>query len=123
MAFGRWLLQAVKVADLRVDLAITSSTTYTYLHEALDVVAAQAPSLHGALLAARAAGYDHVNIDGTLITTDRVSAPGPTSRKTRGKTKRKVTATDMTTKVDRGHLPRAGAGGLAGTTATAGTSR
>jgi hypothetical protein len=43
-----------------------------------DVLAAQAPSLHGALLAANAAGYSHVNIDGTLIETDRVATPGPT---------------------------------------------
>jgi len=31
-----------------------------------------------ALLAAKAAGYGHVGIDGTLIATDRVAAPGPT---------------------------------------------
>ena len=42
------------------------------------MLAAQSPSLHGALLAAKAAGYSHVNIDGTLIETDRVAMPGPT---------------------------------------------
>lgn len=95
VAFGRWILQAVKVADLRVDLGLATSTMYTYVHEALDVLAAQAPSLHGALLAARVAGYAHVSIDGTLIPTDRVAVPGPTSRKTRGKNRRKITAEDV----------------------------
>ena len=36
----------------------------------------QAPSLHGALLAAKAAGHSHVR-DGTLIATDRIATPGP----------------------------------------------
>ncbi|MGH3623133.1 MAG: HARBI1 family protein, partial [Sciscionella sp.] len=36
------------------------------------------PSLHGALLAAKAAGYSHVIVDGTLIYTDRIATPGPT---------------------------------------------
>jgi hypothetical protein len=60
------------------DNAIGKSTGYDYLHEGIDVLAAQAPSLHGALLAAKAAGYSHVSIDGVLIETDRVSTPGPT---------------------------------------------
>ncbi|MFC3994089.1 HARBI1 family protein, partial [Actinoplanes siamensis] len=37
------------------------------------------PSLHGALLAAKAAGHDHVNIDGILVETDRCRTPGPTA--------------------------------------------
>jgi hypothetical protein len=36
--------------------------------------------LRGALLAARAAGHAHLTVDGTLIRTDRGSAPGPTAR-------------------------------------------
>jgi hypothetical protein len=36
-------------------------------------------SLHGALLAAKAAGHTHVIVDGTLIHTDRISTPGPTT--------------------------------------------
>jgi hypothetical protein len=47
------------------------------LHEGTGVLAVQAPNLHGALPAAKAAGYSHVNIDGTLIETGRVAAPGP----------------------------------------------
>jgi DDE superfamily endonuclease len=44
------------------------------------VLAAQAPGLRGALLAARMAGHTHVHVDGTLIRTDRCSVPGPTAR-------------------------------------------
>ena len=39
----------------------------------------RAPSLHGALLAARTAGHTHVHLDGTLIRTDRSRAIGPTA--------------------------------------------
>lgn len=60
------------------DNGIGRSTCYDYLHEGIDVLAAQSPSLHNALLATQAAGYSHINIDGTLIETDRVSTPGPT---------------------------------------------
>ena len=74
----RWLLDATRVRQLAVDNAIGKTTAYERLHEGIDVLAAQAPNLHGALLAAKAAGYSHVNIDGTLIETDRVAAPGPT---------------------------------------------
>ena len=42
------------------------------------MLAAHRPSLHGALLAAKAAGYTHVTVDGTLIFTDRIGVPGPT---------------------------------------------
>ena len=41
------------------------------------VLAAKAPGLHGALLAAKAAECDHVIVDGTLIATDRCRTPGP----------------------------------------------
>lgn len=38
--------------------------------QGLTVLAAQAPGLHSALLAAKMSGYDYVIIDGTLIETD-----------------------------------------------------
>ena len=74
----RWFLDGTRMSQLARDNAISDSTGYDYLHEGIDVLAARAPNLHGALLAAKAAGYSHVNIDGTLIETDRVSIPGPT---------------------------------------------
>ncbi|MET7427382.1 transposase family protein [Dactylosporangium sp. NPDC005555] len=74
----RWFLDGTRISQLARDNAISKSTGYDYLHEGIDVLAARSPGLHGALLAAKAAGYSHVNIDGTLIETDRVSTPGPT---------------------------------------------
>ena len=74
----RWLLDGTRMAQLARDNGIGRSTGYDYLHEGINVLAARAPSLHGALLAAKAAGYSHVNIDGILVETDRVSTPGPT---------------------------------------------
>ncbi|MEV0811530.1 transposase family protein [Micromonospora sp. NPDC050200] len=74
----RWLLDGARMTQLTRDNAISRTTGYDYLHEGIAVLAAKAPSLHGALLAAKAAGYDYVLLDGTLIETDRVSTPGPT---------------------------------------------
>ena len=73
----RWFLDGTRVAQLAADNQLSSSTTYRYLHEAIDILAGAAPSLHGALLAARTAGHSHVNLDGTLIRTDRSRAVGP----------------------------------------------
>jgi hypothetical protein len=58
-------------------------TAYRYLHEGIDALAAAAPGLSGALLAARAAGDAHVTVDGTLIRIDRCYATGPTARSDR----------------------------------------
>lgn len=74
----RWFLDGTRMRQLAHDNGISKSTGYGYLHEGIDVLAAQAPDLRGALLAAKAAGYSHVIIDGTLIETDRVRTPGPT---------------------------------------------
>jgi hypothetical protein len=65
-------LDAARCPDpLAADNQLSYLSTYRYLHEAIDVLAAAAPRLHGALLAARLAGHSHVNLDGTLIRTDR----------------------------------------------------
>lgn len=74
----RWFYDGTRVSQLARDNAISTSTTYDYLHEGITALATRAPGLHGALLAAKAAGYSHVSIDGTLIETDRVATPGPT---------------------------------------------
>lgn len=74
----RWFL--TRVAQPASDNQISSSTAYRYLHEGIDVLATVAPGLHGALLAARSAEHSHVNIDGTLIRTDRSKAVGPTAK-------------------------------------------
>jgi hypothetical protein len=74
----RWFLDGTRVAQLAVDNAIKKSTVYDYLHEGFTLLAAQAPKLESALLAAKMAGHDHISIDGTLIETDRCGTPGPT---------------------------------------------
>src|SRR3954462_15720762 len=76
----RWFLDGTRLVQLAADNAIGTSTAYRYLHEGIDVLAAAAPGLRGALLAARAAGHPHVTVDGTLVRTDRCHAPGPTAR-------------------------------------------
>jgi hypothetical protein len=76
----RWFLDGTRVAQLAADNEIGRSTAYRYLHEGIDILAAAAPGLRGALLAARAAGHPHVTVDGTLIRTDRCSVAGPTAR-------------------------------------------
>ena len=74
----RWFLDGTRVAQLARDNAIATPTAYRYLHEGIDLLAARKPSLHTALLAAKMAGHCHINIDGTLIYTDRCNIPGPT---------------------------------------------
>jgi hypothetical protein len=76
----RWFCDATRVVQLATDNQLSLSTAYRYLHEGIDVLAAVAPGLHGALLAARAAGHTHVQLDGTLVRTDRSKAIGPTVR-------------------------------------------
>jgi hypothetical protein len=74
----RWFLDGTRMLQLARDNAIGTSTAYEYLHEGIGVLAARAPKLESALLAAKMAGYSHVNIDGTVIETDRCRTPGPT---------------------------------------------
>ena len=56
----RWFLDGTRVAQLAIDNQLSLSTAYRYLHEGIDVLAAAAPGLHGALLAARLAGHTHL---------------------------------------------------------------
>jgi hypothetical protein len=47
----RWFFDGARLAPLTADNRIGSSTAYRYLHEVVDVLAAAAPGLRGALLA------------------------------------------------------------------------
>ncbi|MFJ8795999.1 transposase family protein [Streptomyces sp. NPDC102462] len=73
----RWFIDGTRLSQLARDNGLSSSTAYRYLHEGLTVLAAGAPDLSTALERAKAAGLTHLNLDGTLIRTDRVAAPGP----------------------------------------------
>ncbi|MER5917831.1 transposase family protein [Streptomyces sp. NPDC001982] len=73
----RWFVDGARLAQLARDNGISAPTAYRYLHEGLTVLADHAPDLSTALERAVAAGYTHLNLDGTVIRTDRVAAPGP----------------------------------------------
>jgi hypothetical protein len=75
----RWFLDGTRVRQLAADNTISVPNAYRCLHEGITVLADHKPSVHSALLAAKIAGHPHVNIDGTLIYTDRCTAPGPTT--------------------------------------------
>ena len=62
----RWLFDDTRMSQLARDNGISVSTVYDYRDEAITVLADRKPSLHGALLAAKAAGHSHVLLDGTL---------------------------------------------------------
>ena len=69
----RWFRQAAPVEHLARDAGIGISTCYRYLHEGIDVLAAEAPDLPDVLRERLARGESHLVLDGTLITTDRVA--------------------------------------------------
>jgi len=56
----RWLFDDARMSQLARDNNIGTSTAYDDRDEAIDVLAAGKPSLHGALLAAKTAGHTHV---------------------------------------------------------------
>ncbi|WP_433709429.1 hypothetical protein ACQP2U_23310 [Nocardia sp. CA-084685] len=60
----RWFVDGTRIAQLACDNGI-GKTAHSFLHEAIDVLAAQAPSLHTALSAAKIAGHEHVSVNGT----------------------------------------------------------
>ncbi|WP_432507703.1 transposase family protein [Kineococcus arenarius] len=72
----RFMRQRTAVADLARDNGISLSTAYRYLHEALDVVAAEAPRLDEVVVQAAQDDFEHLLLDGTLIATDRVHDVG-----------------------------------------------
>ena len=73
----RWFLDGTRRAQLAVDHGIGGSTGYRYLHEGIDVLAICSPDLPEAIAVAKAAGQTHLNLDGTVVVTDRCSHPGP----------------------------------------------
>lgn len=70
----RWFKDAPRLALLARDAAISQATAYRYLHEAIDVLAAQTPDLHDVLTAATEEGWAFLALDGTLIETTRCAA-------------------------------------------------
>lgn len=50
---------------------LSQATAYRYLHEGIDVLAGQAPSLHEALARAGGDGWAHLELDGKIFASDR----------------------------------------------------
>ena len=73
----RWFRDDADMKILAADTQVSIATGYRYLHEGIDVLAAQAPDLHQVLEAGKAAGWTHVTLDGTLIRTDRCRTKNP----------------------------------------------
>ena len=73
----RWFREDADMKILARDSAVSVATGYRYLHESIDVLAAQAPDLHTVLERGKAAGWSHVTLDGTLIRTDRCRVTNP----------------------------------------------
>jgi hypothetical protein len=73
----RWFREDAAMKVLAADAGVSIATGYRYLHEGIDVLAAQAPDLHEVLEQGKAAGWTHVTLDGTLIETDRCRTPNP----------------------------------------------
>lgn len=69
----RWFRERGCVHCLARDADVSQATGYRYLHEGIDVLAAQAPDLHEVLDHCRREGMTHVILDGTLIETDRLA--------------------------------------------------
>jgi len=62
----RWFRQDTDLKVLAADTRISLATGYRYLHEGIDVLAAQAPDLHQVLERGKAGGWTHVTLEGTL---------------------------------------------------------
>jgi hypothetical protein len=73
----RWFREDTGMPTLARDAGGSPATGYRYLHEGIDVLAAQAPDLHEVLRAGRGDGWTHVVLDGTLIATDRCRIKKP----------------------------------------------
>lgn len=75
----RWFLDGTRPVQLATDNKIGTSTVYAYPHEGIDALTAQGPDLEQALDRALRAGARHLNLDGTVVRTDRICAPDPNS--------------------------------------------
>lgn len=73
----RWFVDDTRPARIARGNGISVPTAFRYLHEGLTVLSAHAPDLSTTLERATVAGHTHLNLDGTVIRTDRVAAAGP----------------------------------------------
>ena len=69
----RCLKDATLVDAAARDIEVSRATGYRYFHEAIDVIAEHAPNLADVLERAEVEGWSHMELDGTLIPTTRLS--------------------------------------------------
>jgi hypothetical protein len=69
----RWFRERGCVHCLARAAGVSRATGYRYLHEGIDVLAAQAPDLREVLKECQAQGMNHLVLDGMLIEMDRVA--------------------------------------------------
>jgi hypothetical protein len=65
-----WFRDRPEIARHGKAFRISQAIAYRYLHEAIDVLAAQAPDLHEALQRAAEEGIPHLILDGKVFDTD-----------------------------------------------------
>jgi hypothetical protein len=68
-----WFRKGEDKATLGSGFGISRATAYRYIAEAVQVLAAQTPTLHDALRHVAADGWSHVILDGKLFDTDRLA--------------------------------------------------
>jgi hypothetical protein len=71
----RWFKEATDLRVLARDAGVSIATACRYLHEAIDVIAADAPELPGVLAEGLREGWAFACLDGTLIASTRSSTP------------------------------------------------
>lgn len=69
----RWFRERGCVHCLARDAGVSQATGYRYLHEGIDVLAAQGPDLHEVLDHCQREGMTHVILDGMLIESNRLA--------------------------------------------------
>lgn len=69
----RWFRDRTSPDRLACDHGISRATAYRYLDEVIDVLAGQAPDVQHALQHAREQQLAYIILDGTVITTDRLT--------------------------------------------------
>jgi hypothetical protein len=69
-----WFRKKPDIPNLGLGFGLSQSTSYRYLDEVIDALAARAPDLHEALERAKADGLPHVILDGKIVDTDRLHA-------------------------------------------------
>lgn len=67
-----WFRDRTDIPTLGRGFALSQATSYRYLDEVIEVLAARAPELHQALERAQDDGLPHLILDGTIVDTDRV---------------------------------------------------